>query len=160
MGHLVRRGIVLVIGGFVAPSVIAQPEEQVIPSDGITTFVYIRAEPRASSAERGRLQIGQSLPIVGTVPRCYEVQLPDGTTGFVTTSWTRAAEPVMQERLINWGYAICDAALGRARIQCTRVLQPTWLRMKIRRVNCSCKESWHRACSWRSSIKGVTSAQD
>ena len=68
MGHLVRRGIVLVIGGFVAPSVIAQPEEQVIPSDGITTFVYIRAEPRASSAERGRLQIGQSLPIVGTVP--------------------------------------------------------------------------------------------
>lgn len=68
---------------------LAQPEERVVPSERVTTFVFIRAQPTASSAERGRLEIGQSLPLVGSVPRWYQVRFPDGTTGFVSKSWTR-----------------------------------------------------------------------
>lgn len=67
----------------------AQSDERVVPSERVTTFVHLRAEPRADSAERGRLQIGQSLPLVGSAPRWYEVQLPDSTTGFISKAWTR-----------------------------------------------------------------------
>ncbi len=33
------------------------------------------------------LSIGQALPLVRTLPRWYEVQLPGGVTGFVSKSW-------------------------------------------------------------------------
>jgi hypothetical protein len=68
---------------------VAQTDERVVPSERVTTFVYVRAEPDAQSDERGRLRKGQSLPFVASVPRWYEVRLPDGTIGFVSKAWTR-----------------------------------------------------------------------
>ena len=89
---LSTRGFVVVFVTLVLSSASlarAQSDERVVPSERVTTFVHIRAESRADSAERGRLQIGQSLPLVGSVPRWYEVQLPDSTTGFISKAWTR-----------------------------------------------------------------------
>src|SRR5918994_2953547 len=77
-----------------AGSLHAQTEETVVPSDRVTTFVHIRSAPSASSDERGRLEIGESLPLVQSVPRWYEVRLPDGSTGFVSKAWTTVTHPL------------------------------------------------------------------
>jgi hypothetical protein len=86
-----RLLVVLTVIAFTATPVATQPQpgERVVPSERVTTFVHIRAEPSGTSAERGRLEIGQSLPVVRSVPRWYEDQLPDSSTGFVSKAWTR-----------------------------------------------------------------------
>jgi competence protein ComEC len=89
-----RLAVIPLLALFCASSLHAQTQETVVPSDRVTTFVHIRSAPRASSTERGRLQIGDSLPLIQSVPRWYEVRLPDGTTGFVGKAWTTVTHPL------------------------------------------------------------------
>jgi beta-lactamase superfamily II metal-dependent hydrolase len=114
---LSTRGFVVMFVTLVLSSAslaLAQTDERVVPSERVTTFVHIRAESRADSAERGRLQIGQSLPLVGSVPRWYEVQLPDSTTGFISKAWTRVThglaarqEDELRIHILNIGTGTC-----------------------------------------------------
>ncbi len=67
----------------------ALAQEVVVPSENVTSFVHIRAQPTSASDSKGQLRPGQSLPFVRNVPRWREVSLPDGTTGFVSKAWTR-----------------------------------------------------------------------
>ncbi len=64
-------------------------QDVVVPSDRVTSFVHIRAQPTSASVPRGQLRPGESLPFVRNVPRWREVTLSDGTTGFVSKSWTQ-----------------------------------------------------------------------
>ena len=111
---LARFVVVLTLALSTASLALAQPDERVVPSGRVTTFVHIRAEPSASSTELGRLQIGQSLPLVGTVPRWYQVQFPDGTTGFISKAWTRVThgltprqEDELRIHFLNIGTGTC-----------------------------------------------------
>jgi hypothetical protein len=66
----VRMVVLPTVMAFTVSSAAAQtqPEERVIPSDRVTTFVHIRSAPDADSTSLGRLEIGEGLPLVGTSP--------------------------------------------------------------------------------------------
>lgn len=73
----------------------ASAQDVVVPADRVTSFVHIRAQPTSASISRGQLRPGGSLPFIRNVPRWREVTLADGTTGFVSKSWTSVvAAPV------------------------------------------------------------------
>jgi competence protein ComEC len=63
-------------------------QDLVTPSDRVTTRVNIRAQPAASAAPLGRLEIGEGLPLVSSDPYWYEVRLADGRSGFVSKAWS------------------------------------------------------------------------
>ena len=63
-------------------------QDLVTPSDRVTSHVNIRSAPSTDAIEIGQLRPGESLPLVESVPRWYEVRLADGSTGFVAKSWT------------------------------------------------------------------------
>lgn len=90
-GWSMRRLLFLSITflGVLIPLTAAAQDEQVIPSDRVTTFVYIRSAPDADSMESGRLRPGESAELIRSVPRWYEVRLSSGVTGFVSKSWTK-----------------------------------------------------------------------
>jgi len=66
----------------------AGTQDLVTPSDRVSSHVNIRAEADEDAPEIGQLEIGQALPLVGSAPRFYQVQLPAGQTGFVSKSFT------------------------------------------------------------------------
>ena len=63
-------------------------QDLVTPSDRVNTHVNIRSAAADNASEIGHLEIGEALPLIGSVPRWYEVQLSGGQTGFVSKSWT------------------------------------------------------------------------
>jgi Bacterial SH3 domain len=66
-----------------AGSALAQ-EFSVTPSERVTRFVNVRAEPSAESEQLARLNPGERLPLVESVPRWYEVRLEGVGSGFVS----------------------------------------------------------------------------
>jgi competence protein ComEC len=94
MGRLFRRLLLIQLAHWLAFSVAYAQEERVVPSDRVTTFVYVRSAPDGDAEERGRLQVGESADLIQSVPRWYEVRLPSGVTGFVSKSWTTVTHAV------------------------------------------------------------------
>src|SRR5690349_11259718 len=66
--------------------------DQVAPSARVTSAVMVREGPSTQTAIRGRLRPGESAQVVGEVSGWYEVELADGTRGFVSKSWTVLTE--------------------------------------------------------------------
>jgi competence protein ComEC len=104
--------LILCLGLMLCGSVSAQ--DLVTPSDRVTSHVNLRAEPNENAAELGELDIGEALPLVGSVPRWYEVRLPGGGTAFVSKAWTtisQALAPRRQDELrihfLNIGAGAC-----------------------------------------------------
>jgi hypothetical protein len=62
--------------------------EQVTPSDRVQNFLNVRQSASGSSPIVGFMYPGDRLPLVSSVPGYYEVRLSDGTTGFVSKSWS------------------------------------------------------------------------
>src|SRR5688572_23508193 len=83
--HAPARQILFLLVGSVGA---AFAQDLVTPSDRVTSFVNIRATPAEDGVDLGDLNIGEALPLLGDVPRWYQVQLPGGGTGFVSKSWT------------------------------------------------------------------------
>lgn len=110
-----RRGLrllVLCLGLTLCDSASAQ--DLVTPSDRVATHVNLRAEPNENGAKLGELDIAEALPLVGSVPRWYEVRLPSGGTAFVSKAWTtisQALAPRRQDELrlhfLNIGAGTC-----------------------------------------------------
>jgi competence protein ComEC len=73
-------------------------QDLVTPSDRVQTHVNIRSAPSGDAAEIGHLEIGEGLPLVQSVPRWYEVQLPEGT-GFVSKAWTTISQALAPRQL-------------------------------------------------------------
>ncbi|MBT8090320.1 MAG: SH3 domain-containing protein [Gammaproteobacteria bacterium] len=61
----------------------------VVPIDKVETSVNIRSAPDTGSDVVGRLNRGDSLPLVGTGSGWHEVQLEGDTTGFISADWAR-----------------------------------------------------------------------
>jgi competence protein ComEC len=108
----IRRPVTLLLGLCLCERAAAQ--DLVTPSDRVTTHVNVRAEPRENAAEVGELDIAESLPLVGSVPRWYEVRLPSGQTAFVSKAWTtvsQALAPRQQDEIrvhfLNVGAGTC-----------------------------------------------------
>ena len=73
--------------------------DQVVPIDKVENSVNIRLNADAGSDVVGELRQGESMPLVSTVDGWYEVQLEGGSTGYVSSDWSRvvtAAEPVLE----------------------------------------------------------------
>ena len=92
----------------------ASAQDLVTPADRVSTHVNIRAAANENAAQIDQLGVGEALPLVRSVPRWYEVQLPGGQTGFVTKAWTtvsRALVPRQQDELrihfLNIGAGTC-----------------------------------------------------
>jgi len=62
--------------------------DRVVPSDRVTDSVTVRASPSSDSAVVGKLHPGESALYLSAVPRWYEIELDDGSRGFVSKSWT------------------------------------------------------------------------
>jgi beta-lactamase superfamily II metal-dependent hydrolase len=76
-------------------------EFAVTPSERVTRFVNVRAAPSAESEQLARLNPGEHLPLVESVPRWYEVRLEGVGSGFVSKAWTVVVPslPSAQEEL-------------------------------------------------------------
>ncbi len=92
MAPVTRLAFALTLTVSAATVAFAQLEDRVVPSDRVVSFVFVRAQPDRTSAELGRLHVGESVPLKASVPKWYEVELSDGTTGFVNKAWTRVSQ--------------------------------------------------------------------
>jgi hypothetical protein len=63
--------------------------DQVVPSAEVTTRVIVRASASSQSAQVGSLEPGEQVELIGSVPFWHEVQLANGSIGFVSKRWTR-----------------------------------------------------------------------
>lgn len=62
--------------------------ETATPSERVSSAVLVRKGPSTDTAILGRLRPGDTASIVGEVSGWYEVELPDGTRGYVSKAWT------------------------------------------------------------------------
>lgn len=62
------------------------------PSDRVTSAVLVRAGPSTNTSILNRLRPGDTATIVSEQPGWYEVELADGTRGFVSKAWTLELE--------------------------------------------------------------------
>ncbi len=77
--------------GLCLPARVVLAADCVAPPADVTTTVTLRAAPAASSAKRGTLSPGQSLPLVASVPGWYETRLADGQMAFAAKRSTEIA---------------------------------------------------------------------
>ncbi|WP_161785653.1 MBL fold metallo-hydrolase [Sphingopyxis sp. LC81] len=64
--------------------------DDVTPSERVSSAVLVRKGPSTDTAILARLRPGDSASIVGEVPGWYEIELVDGTRGYVSKAWTVA----------------------------------------------------------------------
>jgi len=72
--------------------------DSVVPTDGVSNRVIVRADSTSQSADIGSLRPGESLEFVRNVPRWREVRLSPIQTGFVTKSFTTVIDDVVSTR--------------------------------------------------------------
>src|SRR3546814_17889050 len=72
--------------------------EDVVPSWRVSSAVLVREGPSTATAILGRRRPGDTARIVGEESGWYQVELPDGTRGYVSKAWTlvvgRSGEPI------------------------------------------------------------------
>ena len=61
--------------------------ENVVPSERVSSAVIVRQGPSTDTAILARLRPGDSALLVGEVSGWYQVQLPDGSRGYVSKVW-------------------------------------------------------------------------
>jgi len=88
------------VAGDVVDSVVRSEAAQIIASEDVDTFVRIRAEANTASATIGRLQPGNSLPLIGEIDGWYLVER-NGATGYVSRDWTRKTGGVAESAQIE-----------------------------------------------------------
>ncbi len=62
--------------------------DSVRPADAVESYVNIRSAPDAAAEIVGRLEKGQALTLVASESGWHEVELNDGSTGFVSADWS------------------------------------------------------------------------
>lgn len=84
--------LVLVLGLSVCMLPLLAAAEVVVPIDSVENFVNIRLSPDAKSEIVGRLQQGESTPIVRSIPEWHEVEIAGDATGFISADWTNVLD--------------------------------------------------------------------
>jgi hypothetical protein len=62
--------------------------EVVVPIDSVENHVNIRMSADSKSEIVGRLNQGEYLPLVESIPEWHEVEIAGGATGFISADWT------------------------------------------------------------------------
>ncbi len=78
----------LLSGALVALLPLLAAADHVVPVDKVTSYVKIREAPDAGAEIVGRLHKSKPRPHVATVEGWYEVELDDGSSGFVSSDWS------------------------------------------------------------------------
>ena len=101
----------------IVTAMVAAEAETVTPVDSVESYVNVREAPAATAAVVGRLHRDESLPLVATTDGWYEVQLPDGKSGFVSADWSRvlAAPEVADEADATGPEAVAGPESGAER---------------------------------------------
>ena len=81
-----------VLGLLVCMLPLLSAAEVVVPIDSVENHVNIRMSPDAKSEIVGKLQQGDSLPLVQSVPDWHEVEIAGGATGFISADWTNVLD--------------------------------------------------------------------
>jgi uncharacterized protein YgiM (DUF1202 family) len=66
--------------------------EVVVPIDSVENHVNIRMSADPKSEIVGRLDQGDSLPLIKSVSGWHEVTIGDGATGFISADWTKVLD--------------------------------------------------------------------
>jgi len=66
--------------------------ELVTPIYNVNDFVNIRAEPSKKSSKISELRPGQAAFLIGSLPEWFEIELADGTRGFISRDWSISIE--------------------------------------------------------------------
>ena len=66
--------------------------EVVVPIDSVENHVNIRMSADAKSEIVGRLQQGDYVPLVSSIPDWHEVEIAGGATGFISSDWTNVLD--------------------------------------------------------------------
>ncbi len=66
----------------------AAAADRVVPVDSVDSYVRIRSAPDVSAEAISRLHKSKPRPHVRTLEGWYEVELDDGTSGFVSSDWS------------------------------------------------------------------------
>ena len=78
----------LLSGALVAVLPLLAGADLVAPVDDVSSYVKIRKAPAADAEIVGRLLKSKPRPHVETVPGWHEIELEDGSTGFVSSDWS------------------------------------------------------------------------
>lgn len=84
-GYHIRAAGVLMSATFCATPAAA---EDVTPSERVSSAVLVRQGPSTDTAILARLRPGDNATIVGEISGWYQVELADGTRGYVSKAWT------------------------------------------------------------------------
>lgn len=92
--------------------------DDVSPSARVTSAVLVREGPSTETAILGRLRPGDIAHVLGDVSGWYEVELPDGTRGFVSKAWTivigaRASQGSYKVHVIDVGTGLAVFVEGQ-----------------------------------------------
>lgn len=72
---------------------------QITPSEAVQSSLNVRSAPSRDGRVIAKLSPGDTVELVRTVDDWHEIRLSDGSTGFVSATWTvKIDEPVDQER--------------------------------------------------------------
>lgn len=83
------RMVVAMTLGFLLYAEAATASDCIGPSGGATASVTLRTSPTAKSTANGKLEPGQTLPLVASMPGWYETQLANGQTAFASKRSTK-----------------------------------------------------------------------
>ncbi len=75
--------------------------EVVVPIDSVEDNVNVRMLPDSKSEIVGRLEQGDSLPLVESIPGWHEVEIVGGATGYISADWTNVLGEVSVDELGN-----------------------------------------------------------
>lgn len=79
----------------------AMASDCVTPSSGTVAAVTLRTSPTAKSTANGKLEPGQALPLIASMPGWYETQLANGQTAFVSKRLTSVTTCVEDSSLAS-----------------------------------------------------------
>ena len=78
----------LLSGALIAALPLLVSADLVAPVDEVSSYVKIREAPDADAEIVGRLHKSKPRRHIGTEPGWHEIELDDGSTGFVSSDWS------------------------------------------------------------------------
>lgn len=86
--------------------------QTITPTERVRTNVVVRATPSTRAAAIAALLSGQQLTLKRDLPYWYEIELSDGTIGYVSKTWTRIDIATAQQPTGAAAYTIEAADVG------------------------------------------------
>lgn len=91
--------------------------EDVAPAERVTSAVIVRKGPSTETEIKSRLRRGDRAKLIGEVSGWYEIELPDGTRGFVSKMWTTRVNQAEIDRALaagTYNIHVIDVGTGLA----------------------------------------------